>query len=411
MRGRRGHTAGDGAGATLPTRGFGRSRRVPLISASAVVAVSLVVGGCSAGAGDAAGNDVTSQYGTERDSTGTGPMVAPTIPATPSAPTDFGTIEGCRDTQSPRSPAPTNQGCTRIFRLAAEQFTQQIANFPVKTATVWGYNGSTPGPTLVSYAGEQVQFVVTNKLPEPTTVHPHGLHQPNADDGVPAISQPTPIMPGQTYAYPPFTPGHIGSFSYHSHFSSAVEELRGLDGMWTVLPRAEHQSVHIDHDLVMTLQEFSFTKENELVKPFPPGTGDFDFFTINGKTGDASGGPITIEKGERIRIRLYNASQEDHSMHLHGQDEVKVSKNGHANSPVRETTEDIGPGNFSEIIFIADNPGNWVFHCHFPHHTGNMKIAGYLGAPVGMLRVFHYAGSPDVPAQYFSDAHYKDPTT
>lgn len=88
--------------------------------------------------------------------------------------------------------------------------------------------------------------------------------------------------------------------------------------------------MHVDHDYVMTLQEWYFTKDGELVQPFPPGTGDFAFFTIDGKTGDASGGPIVIEKGERIQVRLYNASQEEHSMHLHGHDEVVVSKNGHA---------------------------------------------------------------------------------
>ncbi len=397
-------------GRAVTRSGGSRGGRHRGLVVSAAIGVGLLVGGCSATT-SSTGDGVASQYGTEYADTGSGPMVAPTIPTTPSVPTDFGMIEGCRDAQPLSAPTPADQGCTRVFRLTAEQFTQQIADFPVKTAMVWGYNGSTPGPTLVSYAGERVQFVVTNNLPEPTTLHPHGLHQPNADDGVPAISQPTPIMPGQTYSYPPFTPGHIGTFAYHSHFSSAVQEMRGLDGMWAVLPRAEHQSVHVDHDFVMSLQEFFFTTEGELVKPFPPMTGDFDFFTINGKTGDASGGPITIEKGERIRIRLYNASQEDHSMHLHGQDEVLVSKNGHANSAVRETTEDIGPGNFSEIIFNADNPGNWVFHCHFPHHTANMKTAGYEGAPVGMLRVFHFAGSPEVPAQYFSPAHYKDPTT
>lgn len=376
-------------------------------------AVTLAATGCS-GSGHStqasSASSTSSQYGTEYDSTGTGPMVRPTIPTTPSVPTDMGRITGCRDTGSVRLPAPHGTGCVRVFHLTASQFVQQIANFPVKDATVWGYNGSSPGPTLVSYAGERVQLVVTNNLPEPTTLHPHGLHQPNAADGVPAISQPKPIMPGQIYTYPSFVPGHTGSFAYHSHFSSAVQELRGLDGMWVVLPRLEHQSVHMNHDFVMTLQGWYFTQEKQLAMPFPPGTGDFDFFTINGKTGDASGGPITIEKGENIRIRMYNASQNDHSMHLHGMDSVLVARNGHAVSPVRETTQDLGPGNFAEIVFRADNPGNWVFHCHFPHHTANMMTDGYDGAPVGMLRIFHYSGSPAVAPQYFTSASYKDPT-
>lgn len=207
---------------------------VPLaLRSTGSTAATQPVNECPAAGAD---RDVGVEYG----NTGTGPMVAPTIPETPGVPTDPGTLEGCPTGQDGRRPAPEAQGCARVFRLTAEQFQQKIANFPVQTATVWGYNGSTPGPTLVSYAGEAVRIVVTNKLTVPTTLHPHGLHQPNSEDDVPAISQPEPIMPGQTRIYA-FTPGHIGSFAYHSHFSSAVQELRGLDGMFTVLPRMEHQ--------------------------------------------------------------------------------------------------------------------------------------------------------------------------
>lgn len=342
-------------------------------------------------------------------------MVAPTIPETPSVPTSFGELS-CQSGQHPAVEQPAPAGCKRVFHLTALQFVQQIANFPLQTAAVWGYQApgeapSTPGPTLISYAGEQVQLVVTNDLPEPTTIHPHGLHQPNDADGVAGVSQPDPIQPGATYAYPPFTPGHIGTFAYHSHFDSSVQEMRGLDGMWDVLPRKEHQSVHVAEDINMTLQIWDWTANGQLVKPFgEPTGGQFPFDTINGKTGDASGGPIVIHKGDLVRIRVYNASQQVHAMHLHGQDEVLVSKNGHAVPPVRETTQSVSPGDFFEIEFKADNPGNWIFHCHFPHHTSNKMMSGYNGAPVGMTRIFHYAGYAPVPAQYFSSAHYMSPT-
>ncbi len=91
-------------------------------------------------------------------------------------------------------------------------------------------------------------------------------------------------------------------------------------------------------------------------------------------------------------------------MHLHGHDEILVSKNGHAAVQTRETTQNVSPGDFYEIEFVADNPGNWIFHCHFPHHTSNGMKAGFNGAPVGMNRVFHYKGAPDVDPRYFSDA-------
>jgi len=332
-------------------------------------------------------------FGVEYENTGVGPMVAPAIPSTPSVPTDMG----------------SKAGNVRTFTLTASQLTQQIASFPLKTATVWGYNGSTPGPTLIAFAGEQIKVIVHNELPEPTTVHFHGLHQPNADDGVAGISQPTPIAVGASYTYGPFPPGHIGTFAYHSHFDGAVQDDRGLDGALIVLPTEEHQSVRAAVDVMMTLQQFDPPGEGGLVKPFGE-NGQFPFSTINGKTGDASGGPITIHQGDLVRVRIYNASNMVHSMHLHGHDVILVDKNGHAVPQERETTTTVAPGDFATIQFTADNPGNWVFHCHFPHHTANKMMAGYNGAPVGMLRIFHYDTAPAVPAAYFSSAHYASST-
>lgn len=392
---------------------FSRVRvAVPALALTGVLALA----GCSGGGGSSVattgGGDVASRYGTVYENTGSGPMVAPTIPQTPSVKTDFGQLQ-CRG-KAPsdvRRPAPA--GCTRVFTLTASQFEQTIANFPVQHWKVWGYNGSTPGPTLVSYQGEPIRIVLHNRLPIPTTLHPHGEHQPNADDGVAGISEPNPIAPGGSHTYA-FTPGHVGTFAYHSHTDGPVEELRGLDGMHVVLPRTEHRSVRVNDDYVMTLQQFApqpvtngkpdgtKVKNGVLTVPFPGGTGDFPISTIDGKTGDASGGPITIHKGDLVRIRLYNASNLAHSMHLHGHDMILVSKNGHAVPQTRETTQNVAPGDFFEVEFRADNPGNWIFHCHIPHHTANAMLSGYRGAPVGMTRIFHYAGYQPVPRQYFS---------
>ena len=393
-------------------------------AAAAAVLASLVLisgggGQALARAGSQYGSQdsLTSRTGVEYANTGSGPMVRPMIPKTPSVPTDFGQFRCSTRYSSLRARRanrrlPGPRGCTRVFTLSASQFEQKFANFPAQQWMVWGYNHSTPGLTLISYAGERVQIVVHNQLPVPTTLHPHGLHQPNSQDGVAGIDE-TPIVPGASHTYT-LTPGHVGSFAYHSHTDTAVEDLRGLDGMWVVLPRWEHRSVHVQDDYVMTLQQWapqpvvnnmpdgSKVQNGVLTVPFPGGTGDFPFSTINGKTGDASGGAITIHRGDMVRIRLYNASNLNHSMHLHGHDEVLVSKNGHAVPQVRETTQDVAPGDFYEIEFKADNPGNWIFHCHVPHHTSNAKEAGYEGGPVGMTRVFHYAGYKPVPRGYFT---------
>jgi hypothetical protein len=318
---------------------------------------------------------------------------APVIPETPSVPTLLGTLDGN----------------VRTYDLTASQFTQQIANFPIKTAQFWGYNGSTPGPTLVAYEGEEVRVVVHNQLPKPTTVHFHGMHQPNEDDGVAGISQPDPIQPGDTFTYD-FTPFHTGTFGYHSHTTTAVEDLRGLGGMFIILPKDVPDAERVDRDFAMTLQQFAPPGEGKLVDPFPPGTGDFPFSTINGKTGDASGGAINVKLGEKIQIRLYNASNLSHSMHLHGQHFTEVARNGHPlASPITDTTVNVAPGEFVDIQFAFDQPGNWIFHCHVPHHTSNKMQDGYNGAPVGMTRIFHTEGFEDVRPEYFAYQGPKPP--
>ncbi|MCB5283337.1 MULTISPECIES: multicopper oxidase domain-containing protein [unclassified Arthrobacter] len=134
--------------------------------------------------------------------------VAATVPVTPSVDTDMGDL----------------QNGTRIFRLTAVEITQQISTFPTKSVKVlaWKQTGaddskaSTPGPTLVSYEGEKIQFIVTNNLDQPTSLHPHGTHEPNQADGVAGVDF-TPVRPGATTEYPAYEPGHAGTFAYHTH--------------------------------------------------------------------------------------------------------------------------------------------------------------------------------------------------
>ena len=59
------------------------------------------------------------------------------------------------------------------FHLVAEEVEREIA--PGMTAKLWGYNGQTPGPTIEAVEGDKVRIFVTNKLPEHTTVHWHGM--------------------------------------------------------------------------------------------------------------------------------------------------------------------------------------------------------------------------------------------
>jgi len=84
------------------------------------------------------------------------------------------------------------------------------------TVTAFTYNGTVPGPMIRVTEGDQVRIVVKNELPDPTTIHWHGVEVPNAMDGVPGVTQ-DPIQPGETFTYE-FIAKPAGTFMYHSHF-------------------------------------------------------------------------------------------------------------------------------------------------------------------------------------------------
>lgn len=228
------------------------------------------------------------------------------------------------------------------------------------------------------------------------------MGEPNQDDGVAGVSQPDPVQPGASYTYE-FTPKYVGHFAYHSHTDLNTQDARGLEGNFIILPKSEPTSQHVNEDVVMTLQEFDPPGEGQLVNHNPPGMV-FPYSVINGKTGDASGGPITIRQVDTVRIRVYNDSDHAHSMHLHGHAFTVVGTNyfSPASARYQATTISVAPGQFFMLEFKANNPGNWVFHCSVLAHTSNDKMPGWHGSPIGMTRIFHYAGYAPVPPQYFS---------
>src|SRR5437773_11621123 len=96
----------------------------------------------------------------------------------------------------------TPVGVTREFSLTAAPAT--VTLFDGRPLQVWAYNGQVPGPVLRVRLGETVRATLTNRLPQPTTIHWHGVRVPNAMDGVPGVTQP-PVPPGETFVYE-FTP-------------------------------------------------------------------------------------------------------------------------------------------------------------------------------------------------------------
>lgn len=251
------------------------------------------------------------------------------------------------------------------FHLVAEEIEHEFA--PGSRARCWGYNGTTPGPTIEAVEGDRVRILVTNRLKEHTTIHWHGLILPSGMDGVGGLSQPH-IQPGETYAYE-FTLRQHGTQMYHPHADEMVQLAVGMMGMFIVHPR-EREPKPVDRDYCFVLHNWALHPGT--YRPDPAIMQDFDLWTFNSKVFPAID-PIVARTGERVRIRMGNLSMWNHPIHMHGVQYWVTGSDG-GRWPQRlwrpETTEIVGVGQTRDIEFVAV-PGDWAFHCHMSHHTMN----------------------------------------
>lgn len=251
------------------------------------------------------------------------------------------------------------------FHLVAEEIEHEFA--PGSVAKCWGYNGSTPGPTIEAVEGDRVRIYVTNRLPEHTTVHWHGILLPSGMDGVGGLSQPH-IKPGETFVYE-FTLRQHGTHMYHPHADENTQMAFGMMGLFIIHPR-EPEAVPVERDYAFLLHNWALHPGTW--RPDPSVMTDFDLWTFNSKVFPAIE-PLVARTGERVRIRIGNLSMWNHPIHLHGvQYEVTGSDGGRwpQSQWRKETTEIVAVGQTRDIEFTAV-PGDWALHCHMSHHTMN----------------------------------------
>lgn len=244
----------------------------------------------------------------------------------------------------------------------------------------WGYNGRVHGPTIEVVEGDRVRFYVTNRLPEPTTVHWHGVILANGMDGVSGLTQ-KPIMPKQTHMYE-FTFSKPGTFMYHPHFDEMTQMALGMVGMIVVHPK-NPKGPRVDRDFALITHEWAI--KAGMRRPDPNEMKDFNVLTFNAKAFPGTE-PLVVGKGERVRIRLGNLSAMDHHpVHLHGLAFEVVGTDG-GEIPVSarypETTVLVPTGSVRVIEFVPTESGDWAMHCHMTHHIMNQMGHG-MGVVVG----------------------------
>lgn len=256
-------------------------------------------------------------------------------------------------------------GDIKVYHLTAEPVKREFA--PGFVVNCWGYNGSSPGPTIEAIEGDTVRILVTNHLSEATTVHWHGLNVPNGMDGVVGLTQ-KPIMPGETFKYE-FTIKQTGTFMYHPHADEATQIALGMMGFFIVHPKKEEYPV--DRDYAIFLHEWNIPFGAQAPKPFE--MLNFNIFTFNSVLYPKIE-PLLAKLGEKVRIRFGNVMMNSHPIHLHGHEFI-VTRRGGSRIPnsaqYSEVTVVVSPGETRDIEFIANNPGDWALHCHKTHHIMN----------------------------------------
>ncbi len=270
----------------------------------------------------------------------------------------------------------------RYFEMSIDEVTIKV--HPQLTYTVFGFNGQVPGPLIHVKEGDELTIKVTNLTSLPHTVHWHGIYNNWQNDGVPNVTQPD-IKPGDSFTYT-FIAEPTGSLWYHCHVN--VNEHVAYRGMWgpLIVDPAEPAKIIVDKkpnkEFIMM---FSSYASSWAAKPGFGGLPDDvpDYFAMNGRAFPNTQ-PIRAEAGDVLRLRLYGAGGETHSLHTHGHHFTVTHKDGFPlPSPYKADTIRVGPGERYDIILEANNPGRFIIHDHVDVHVTNK--GKYPGGPITII--------------------------
>lgn len=276
------------------------------------------------------------------------------------------------DAQGGKVLEPRIEDGVKVFDLEASVIRWSI--LPGETVEAYAYNGEVPGPTLRVTEGDRIRINVTNKLPESTTIHWHGLILPNEMDGPAEITQ-EPIRPGKSFTYE-YTVGQHGTYFYHTHDHVDRQQSLGLYGALIIDPKNPADDIVADLEYTVQLQEW--LKREWLTYPSMPMEGGFpNFFTINGKAFPATD-TIKMKQGQLLKVRFVGShTTAIHPMHIHGGPFQVAAVDGETlqeSARYMADTVNVAPGQRYDVLWRAQRPGKWLVHCHIPHHTTNNNV-------------------------------------
>lgn len=261
---------------------------------------------------------------------------------------------------------------------------------------------------LVVKEGEKVRLRLINAGYLTHTMHLHGHEfKVIASDGQPVNSpavitdQGIAIAPGERYDLE-FTANHPGSWLLEEHGNDdRVKNMRAVIAYEGSTAKTDASNAS------ERLPQFDLTKYGQQAKTKFSLNQTFDqdvklnlntemkngemVYTINGKVFPDTD-PIKVDKGEQVKVTFVNRSKtDDHPMHLHGHFFQVLRRNGQPleGAPVIKDTLNVKPGEQYVVAFEADNPGNWMFHCHDLHHASAGMVTDV------MYQDYHSSYTPD----------------
>jgi len=252
------------------------------------------------------------------------------------------------------------------------------------------------GPVFHAEVGDTIVVVFKNNTRHPVSVHPHGVIYDKNSEGAPYsdgtdLKHDDGVPPGDIHRYVWPVPERAGPgpadpssiiWPYHSHTEEVKDVNGGLIGAMIItgkgLADAEGRPVDVDREFITLFgaqieNTTHYTKENlaryvgDTLSVGPDGPRSFfgpGYHSINGfMFANLPLESLTMNEGERVRWYVFSSTSfnDFHTPHWHGGTVLINEK--------RADVADLGgPLLMLTADMVADNPGIWLFHCHFGEH-------------------------------------------
>ena len=293
----------------------------------------------------------------------------------------------------------------KIVEIDLDARVADVEISPGQHVQAWTYGGGLPGPLIRVHVGDRLIVHFHNLLPQPTTVHWHGLRIPIQMDGVPGVSQPE-VKPGESFTYDFHVPD-AGLFWYHPHVMSAAQVGYGLYGALLVEDPNERVGVADEDEVVLVLSDISLDEKNVFESPESGGSTGMVFgregnhVLVNGHKGST----LVVRDGAPQRWRIVNTAKSRYfQLDMEGQTFTKIGDDGGLMEfPVETTSLVIAAGERADVIVTPrGRPGAELVLRSFPFNRGYGSVE--FRSVENLLTVV-VADLPPYPAAPLSKVH------